>query len=313
MKSGNFLTAAIEIGGTNTLCSVGNDASQLDGNISRIDTGTDPEETLRQLHELLRKKEHEFGAKIDRIGIASFGPLCLDACSPAYGSITTTPKKGWMGCNLLGRFHELFPDAVIRLDTDVNGSALGEHFWGAAKGIKNFIYITIGTGIGAGIMVEGRLHHGLAHPEVGHMLLPRVENDLFIGVCGFHRDCWEGLCSGPALVARTGRTPEQLEKEHPVWDIEIQYISLAIYNIVCLFSPELVIIGGGISHAGKLGRDEFFWRVRRTLVEYVHGYGVLPNILLENMEKYIVPPVLENNSGIFGAFALARNQLNSLW
>ncbi len=177
-------------------------------------TGDDPARLLAEVFGWLRAQEERWGA-LQGLGIASFGPVDLDVSSPTYGWITSTPKPGWRNVDIVGKAKEIFPEIPIGFDTDVGGAALGEHAWGRASGLSDFVYITVGTGIGAGAMAGGRLVHGLVHPEMGHMLLPRIPGDSFPGVCPFHGACWEGLCSGPALQARTGMRAEEIPADHP--------------------------------------------------------------------------------------------------
>jgi fructokinase len=186
-------------------------------------------------------------------------------------------------------------------DTDVNGAALGEHRWGAAQGLDTFIYLTIGTGIGGGGLVGGRLMHGLIHPEMGHVMLPRDRlRDPFPGICPYHGDCFEGLACGPALKARWGEPAETLPPDHPAWDLEAQTIALALCNYVFTLSPQRIIIGGGV-----MAQAQMFPLVRRKVQTLVNGYVQSPAIL-DRIDSYIVPPGLGNMAGVLGAIALAQ-------
>ena len=190
------LVGGIEAGGTKFVCAVGrapDDVRRPENRVS-FPTGDDPTLTLARCVAWFKEREAALPAgRLAAIGVASFGPVDLDPVSPTYGHITSTPKPGWGNADVLAPIRLAFPGLPIGFDTDVNGAALGEHVWGAAAGLDDFLYITIGTGIGAGGMARGRLLHGLIHPEIGHSRLPRIAGDDFAGVCPFHGDCWEGL------------------------------------------------------------------------------------------------------------------------
>ena len=171
--------------------------------------------------------------------------------------------------------------------------------------MSDFVYITLGTGIGAGAMVGGELLHGLVHPEMGHMLIPRAPGDDFPGICPYHGGCWEGLCSGPAIHRRTGMPAEDLPPDHPAWDLVIRSIAEAIANITCVLSPQRVILGGGVAKGGRLGRDRFFQQVREKLREALNGYIAVP-ALGPDIDRYLVPPLLGDDAGVCGAMALGQ-------
>jgi len=245
---------------------------------------------------------------VQAIGIGSFGPVDLNRNSPTYGYITSTPKPGWSDTDIVGAVKKAFPGIPVAFDTDVNAAALGEHCWGNGAGLQDFIYITIGTGIGAGGMAGGKLLHGLVHPEMGHMLLPRIPGDTFAGVCPFHGACWEGLCSGPALLARAGMPAELLPPEHESWAMETWYIAHAIANIVCVLSPRRVILGGSVRKAGQLGQSRFFQMIREGVQAALNRYIVSP-ALQEEIDGFIVPPLLGDDAGVCGAIALAQREI----
>jgi fructokinase len=229
------------------------------------------------------------------VGIGSFGPVDL-----RRGAVTTTPKPGWAHTDVAGPIGRELGVPVI-FDTDVNAAALGEHRWGAARGLGTFVYVTVGTGIGGGGMARGHLLHGLSHPEFGHVRIPHDPADPFPGSCPYHGDCWEGLASGPAIAARWEARPEELPADHPAWALEAEYIALGILSIVLVFSPHRVIVGGGVmEHAGLLGR------VRTCVRELVAGYLETP-MLAEKIEQYLVPPALGDRAGVLGAIALAQD------
>ena len=258
---------------------------------------TEPEQTIGQAVTYLQQHQ---GDGLAAIGIGSFGPVDLTPGSPTYGHITTTPKPGWANVDIVGRVCRAL-DVPVGFDTDVNGAALGEYRWGAARGLDTFVYLTIGTGIGGGGMINGELIHGLIHPEMGHMRIPHdVERDPFAGWCPFHGDCLEGMAAGPAIEARWGRRGETLPLDHPAWELEAHYLALGVANLACVLSPQRVILGGGVmqqAHLFPLIRSE----VQRLLNEYLKA----PEIL-DRIEEYIVPPGLGNRAGIKGAIALGQ-------
>ncbi len=302
----DIFVGGIEAGGTKFVCAVGRGPADVRSPHNRIEfpTGDDPRRLIAQVVEWLRERGRR--ESLSAIGIAAFGPVGLALESPDYGRITSTPKPGWANTDIVGAFRRAFGDIPVGFDTDVNGAALGEHFWGSARGLDDFVYITIGTGIGAGGMARGRLLHGLVHPEMGHVLLPRIPGDDFAGVCPYHGDCWEGLCSGPALSRRAGAPAELLPADHPAWAYETRYVGYAIANIVCTLSPRRVIIGGSVRKAGGLGEDAFFSAVRRHVQSSLNGYVVSPSLLDERIQDYIVPPALGDDAGVCGAIALGQ-------
>jgi fructokinase len=305
-KRQDVLVGAVEAGGTKFICAVGRGPHNQIVAKESFPTGNDPDQLLAIVASWFHQQQHKHGS-FQALGIASFGPLDLDVASATYGCITTTPKPGWRNTDLVGRFRAEFGNLPIGFDTDVNGAALGEYYWGHANGLSDFVYITIGTGIGAGGMSGGQLIHGLMHPEMGHILLPRSGDD-FEGVCPFHGACWEGLCSGPAIQKRTGFSAEELPEDHPAWAIEAQHIACAISNIACVLSPKRVILGGSVRRAGRLGEDKFFASIRERVKGMLNGYISSP--LLNNaINGYIVPPLLGDDAGICGAIALAQTAI----
>jgi len=298
----NELVGAIEAGGTKFVCAVGSGPG--DGLRARIEfpTTDDPAQVLAEITAWFEGQQKTLG-KLQAFGIAAFGPVDLNEASPTYGFITSTPKPGWRDTDIVGAVRRVFPDVPIGFDTDVNGAGLGEFVWGHARGLDDFVYITIGTGIGAGGMAGGRLLHGLVHPEMGHMLLSRLPGDGFPGVCRYHGACWEGLCSGPAMLQRTGIPAERLSADHPAWPLETAYVALAISNIVCVLSPRKIIVGGSVRKGGLLGETQFFEWVRRDVRATLRGYIVSP-ALEANIDDYIVAPLLGDDAGICGAIAL---------
>lgn len=301
------LFGAIEAGGTKIVCAIGTGSHPGILARTRIPSGDDPARAMREVTDWFAAQQHLHGP-LSALGLASFGPVDLDPSSPTYGHITTTPKPGWSHANILGALNHAFPNLPVGLDTDVNGAALGEATWGAAQGLSDFIYLTAGTGIGGGGMSGGNLLHGLTHPEMGHIGLPRLPGDDFEGACPFHGRCWEGLCAGPAIEKRSGLPAELLPADHPAWEFTIRYMAHALVNLTCILSPRRIILGGSVRKAGQLGEDAFFTRLRSAFREILNGYLSSPAMDDSNIRHFIVPPLLGDDAGICGALALARNQ-----
>jgi fructokinase len=289
------LYGGIEAGGTKFVCAVGSGPDNVLAKV--IFPTTTPQETIGKAIEFFRQAS----APLAGIGIASFGPLELDKKSSKYGFITTTPKPGWADTNLLKPFRDAF-SIPVSLDTDVNGAALGEGKWGAAIGLDTFIYLTIGTGIGGGAIINGKPAHGLVHPEMGHILIPHdFAKDPFSGCCPYHSDCFEGLASGPAVGKRWGKSPEALSPTHEAWELEAGYIAAGVVNIILTISPQKIILGGGIMKIPGL-LDKVRLKVKALLNNYVNSPAVQDGI-----DSYIVSPALGDMAGVLGAIALAEN------
>ena len=285
----------VEAGGTKFVCLAGTGPDDIRSEI-RLPTTT-PEETIARVIAFFREQmaEHALAA----IGVGSFGPVDPNPDSPTFGYITTTPKPGWQNINLAGALAEALA-LPVGFDTDVNAAALGEYRWGAAQGLDAFIYLTVGTGVGGGGMIGGRLMHGLTHPEMGHIRLPHDwKADPFPGVCPFHGDCLEGLASGPALEKRWGRPAETLPAHHPAWELEAEYLALGLVNFICTLSPQRIIMGGGV-----MSQPHLLPRVRERVQALLNHYIQAPAIL-NDIEHYIVPPALGARAGALGALALA--------
>jgi fructokinase len=283
----------IEAGGTKFVCGIGNEAGQL---LERTAfPTTTPDETIGRAVEYFVGQPQP----LEGIGIASFGPIDLNPRSAKFGYITSTPKSGWGDTDFAGAMRR-GTGLPVAFDTDVNAAALGEARWGAAQGLDTFLYLTIGTGLGGGGMVNGRLMHGLVHPEMGHIRVPHDRSaDRFPGCCPFHGDCLEGLVSGPALEARWEQRGERLPPDHPAWELEARYLALGLVTWICTLSPQRIILGGGVMRQADL-----FGRIRREVLELLNGYIQAPEIL-ERIDQYIVPPGLGGNAGVLGAIALA--------
>ena len=283
----------IEGGGTKFVCAIGDQSGKL---LSRTEfPTTTPAETIGRAVEFVQGQAQPLAG----IGIASFGPVDLNPKSPQYGYITSTPKAGWRDTEFAGVVQRA-TGLPVAFDTDVNAAALAEATWGAAQGLNTFIYLTIGTGLGGGAMVNGSLVHGLIHPEMGHIRVPHDrEADPYPGCCPFHGDCLEGLVCGPAIEARWGKPGATLPPEHPAWELESRYLALGLATWVCTLSPQRIIMGGGVMRQAGL-----FWRVRARVAELLNGYIQSPEIL-ERIGEYIVPPALGTDAGVLGAIALA--------
>ena len=286
---------AVEAGGTKFVCAVGTGPEDLQAR-TEFPT-TSPAETVGRVVEFFGEQAKR--DSLAAVGIASFGPLDLNPASPRFGFITTTPKAGWRDVDLAGPIRRALK-LPVAFDTDVNAAALGEHRWGAARGISTFVYVTVGTGIGGGGMVEGRLIHGVLHPEMGHMRIPHDwRSDPFPGACPFHGDCWEGLAAGPALEARWGGNCRRLPLDHQAWQLEAHYLALGVANLVCTLSPQRIVLGGGVMRQPGL-----FPLVRRQTLELLNGY-IRAGDVIDRIDQYVVPPELGDNAGVLGAIALA--------
>lgn len=290
-KSGVYY-AGMEAGGTKFVCMVASGPENV-----RAETSfptTKPQETLGRAVTFFKAYE-PFAA----LGIGTFGPCDLNPASPAYGRLSTSIKPGWKEANMLEPFRQAF-DVSIGIDTDVNVAALGEYTWGAGKGLDAVLYLTVGTGIGGGGVINGRMMHGLFHPEMGHIRLPRADGDRFGGICPYHGDCLQGLASGPAMEARWGKPGAELPLDHPAWRMEAHYLALAVHNYICTLSPNRIILGGGVMHQKYL-----FPLIHEEVKKLLNGYIRLP-MILERIDEYIVPPGLADRAGVLGAVALAR-------
>ena len=285
----------IEAGGTKFVCVVASGPGQIVDEI--LFKTTTPEETLGRAIQFFQPFVDS--AQVRAIGVGAFGPLDLNPKSPTYGFITATPKPGWSNTNVLGTLQQALK-IKIALDMDVNTAALGEYLWGASKGCDPSLYLTVGTGIGGGYIVNGRPLIGLLNLEMGHVRIPHSrELDPFPGNCPFHGDCFEGLASGPAIEKRLGVAGVVVPEDDPFWDIEADYIASALMNYVLTLSPKKIILGGGV-----MQREFLFPKVRKRVRELLNGY-VASKSLMENIDDYILPPGLGNQAGSLGAIALA--------
>lgn len=285
---------AIEGGGTKFVCAVGTGPDDLV--ITQFPT-TSPEATIHSAVTFLKERS---GGRLQAVGIGSFGPVDLRPSSTTFGYVTSTPKPGWQNFDFAGAVRNGL-DVPVGFDTDVDAAALGEARWGAAQSISDFLYLTVGTGIGAGAIVNGQILHGLVHPEVGHIRIPHDrQRDPYPGCCPFHGDCLEGLACGPSMEKRWGKPARELPIDHPAWALEAHYLALGLTNWVCTLSPKRMILGGGV-----MQQQSLFPLVRAELIRLLNGY-VRSKDLLENVEQYVVPPKLGNRAGIAGALVLAE-------
>lgn len=288
------LYGAIEAGGTKFNCAVF-DEHRIQIDAVRLPT-TSPEETLSRVIDFFQTHQ-ERGVELSAIGVASFGPLDLNIQSPTYGYITSTPKPFWANVDLIGRLQRALK-STFALDTDVNGAALAEYYWGAGQECDSLIYITVGTGIGGGVVVHGKPLHGLIHPEIGHMLLPRIEG--VQGQCSFHENCAEGYGSGRAIEEMWGQPAQTLAPDHPAWDRQALVLAQLCHNLMMSFSPQKIIMGGGV-----MAQSHLLEKVIQKTISSLNGYLTLP--AHTSLSDVIVHPALGECSGLYGAFALAKN------
>jgi fructokinase len=292
----DVLFGGIEAGGSKWLCVVGRGAD-IHAEL-RVPTTT-PASTLGAVVRFFHEQQAARGP-IAGFGIGSFGPVDLHPGSPRFGCITATPKPGWADTDVAGAVTRAF-DVPVAFDTDVNAAAVGEGRYGAAQGLDTFLYLTVGTGIGGGGIVAGRMLHGLVHPEMGHVWVPHDRSaDPFPGVCPFHGNCLEGLASGPAMTARWGLSPDALPPDHPAWALEARYLALALHGFVCTISPQRIVVGGGV-----MEQPQVLPLVREELGRLLNGYIQAP-ALVTGLDRYVVAPGLGRRSGVIGALVMAE-------
>jgi fructokinase len=283
----------IEAGGTKWVCAIGSGPDDL-RDIVTFPTTT-PKETIARAADFFAND-----GSVAAVGIGSFGPIDIRHGSPTWGHITTTPKPGWADTDIARSLANAL-DLPVAFDTDVNAAALGEHRWGLAVGLDTFCYVTVGTGIGGGGMANGRLMHGLLHPEFGHMRIPHdLKRDPFAGSCPYHGDCLEGLASGEAIRARWGRPGEENGNEQ-VWQLEAEYLALGLVNVICTLSPERIVLGGGV-----MKQPQLLPLVRTQVSELLAGY-FRAHELEGDLDDYVVAPALGDRAGVLGSLELARS------
>lgn len=292
MTQEEILIGSIEAGGTKMICAVGTIEGKI---IEEVQFPTlTPPESIPKMLEFFKK------FPIKALGIATFGPVVLDKNAPNYGCLTTKIKPGWQNFSYLNAFKEL--NVPIGLDTDVNGSCIGEMSFGAAKGLKNVVYITIGTGIGIGVCSEGNLVHGIQHPEGGHIYLSRREDDKGKCVCPYHNSCFEGLAGGPSLQQRYNLSHEEMQKRPEIWDLEAYYIAQAILSYIYIVCPQRIILGGGV-----MQQTQLYPLIRQKLKEVNNEYYSCA--AMDDLDSLIVPESLKGKQGILGGITLGYNAL----
>lgn len=290
------LFGGIEAGGTKVVCAVG-DATGHVLEESRIPT-RDPVTTFREVFDFFHAARAHHG-ELESFGVASFGPLNINPLSAGYGRMLRTPKVGWSDFDLRGVLASEFGKPV-GITTDVNAAGLAEARWGNGAGLPTLVYVTVGTGIGAGVIYQGQPFFGLSHPEIGHIHVRRHPQDLqFAGVCPFHGDCLEGLASGPAIFARTERSLANAADTDEIWDIEADYLGQLCAQLVGTLSPHRIVLGGGVMQQEKL-----FGLIRMRMRHWLGSYNVQPEI---HEEGFICGPGLGNQAGVKGALALAMH------
>jgi fructokinase len=277
------------------VCGVGTGPDDLQ--LTTVPT-TSPQATIDQIIAFFRDQA---GRELSAVGIGAFGPVDLHPESPTFGFITSTPKAGWQQYDLASTLYRAL-QVPIGFDTDVNAAAAGEARWGAGRGLPNFLYLTVGTGIGGGALVNGEVIHGLLHPEMGHIRIPHdLGADPFPGSCPYHKDCLEGLASGPAMQARWGKRAQELPADHPAWALEAHYLALGLATWVCTVSPERILLGGGVMQQAGL-----FPMIRQELLRLLNGY-IDAKPLLNEIDSYVAPPELGSRAGVLGAMVLAEH------
>lgn len=292
----------IEGGGTKFVCAYGSGPDDL--NDRTVIRTAAPAVTMSALAEYIREVQKK--VKIAAIGASIFGPLDLDHDSPTYGFITTTPKHAWINFDFVGALKREF-NCPVGFDTDVNASAISEYRWGAAKNISDLLYLTIGTGIGGGAIINHQLVHGAMHPEMGHIFVQQDKNDPFAGVCEYHGNCLEGLASGPALKERWGvKSALDLPEDHPGWELEACYLGMALANYTLTLSPKRIILGGGV-----MRQHHLLPKIRKQLIKHLGGYIQNPTVI-KGLDEYIVNPGLRENAGVLGAIAIAQLALKAV-
>lgn len=287
----------IEAGGTKFVCGIGTGPDEI--RTAQFPTST-PDITVASVIEFFKA---EAGTSLDAVGIGSFGPVDLDPSSPAYGRITSTPKAGWENYDLVGTVEQAL-GVPAALDTDVNAALVGEARWGAASGLSDAVYLTIGTGIGGGALVHRQVVHGLMHPEIGHLRIPHdLTQDPFRGTCPYHGDCLEGLAAGPAMQARWKAPAATLPPGHPGWELEAHYLALALVNLTVTLSPQRILLGGGVMQQAHL-----FALIRQDFARLMNNY-VRRSEVIDGLDQYIQAPQLGGRAGVLGALILAEQAL----
>ncbi|PKM49192.1 MAG: fructokinase [Firmicutes bacterium HGW-Firmicutes-7] len=289
-----MLLGALEAGGTKMVCAIGNENGEI---LDQVSFPTEePNSTMLNIIDYFKGKD------ITGLGIGNFGPLDLNRKSKKYGYITTTPKYGWTNFNMVGTLSDAL-NVPIGFDTDVNAAALGEATWGTTSGLDSSIYITVGTGIGVGVIVNNQILHGMLHPEAGHVLINKRVDDHYSSNCRFHPNCLEGLASGPAIEGRWGKKAQELFDHESVWDLEADYLAQGIVGYILTLSPQKIVLGGGV-----MNQTQLFPKIRSKVQVLLNGY--IDTSEIDNIDLYIVPSALGGKQGIMGCLRLAY--LNTL-
>ncbi len=293
MATSELRLGALEAGGTKMVCAVG----LADGTVLEQESfpTLTPEETLPVLEDWF------LGRNVSALGIGAFGPTRVDPAAADFGTILETPKVAWRGCKLRDAFVQGL-GVPVGYDTDVNVACLGEATFGSCKGLSDCVYVTIGTGIGAGVMCAGQLLHGMLHPEAGHMLVSRVAGDEGPCKCPSHASCLEGLAAGPSLELRWGKPAAELAGRDEVWQLEGDYLAQMCANLVLCYSPKRIVLGGGVMH-----QEQLFPIVREKTLGYLGGYISAPE--LSDIDTYIAPAGCGGSQGVLGCLELARRAL----
>ena len=286
------LYGALEAGGTKMVCAIGDENGNILERIS-IPTRT-PAETMGPMIDFFR------GKGIRALGIGCFGPVDLKKGSRTYGYITSTPKLAWQNYPIVAEFEKAL-GVPVGFDTDVNAAALGEATWGCTRDVNNSIYITVGTGVGVGVIIGGKPYNGMLHPEGGHILLARHPDDPMVGSgCPFHENCLEGLAAGPSLEKRWGIKGAELTGRKEVWQLEAYYIGQALADYILILSPERIVLGGGVTH-----QEGLLALIRQETAKQLAGY--IRTAAIDHLDSYIVGVSLNDNQGVMGAVKLAMD------
>lgn len=294
IKENLMILGALEAGGTKMVMAIGDENGTIMEQVL-LPTET-PDITVPKMIAYFASKN------VEALGIGCFGPIDINKSSNTYGYITTTPKLAWRNFNIVGEFSKAL-NVPVGFDTDVNASALGEATWGSTKGLSDSIYLTLGTGVGVGVISNNRLLHGMLHPEAGHILLAQRADDTYQGKCPYHGTCLEGLTAGPAIEERWGKPAKELANMPEVWDLEAYYIAQALVNFILTLSPKRIVLGGGVMH-----QEQLFTLVREKVKELLGGY--INTKELSDLDSYIVPAGLKDQQGIMGCLQLAVNAYN---
>lgn len=299
MSGSGLLLCGVELGGTKCVCLLGSGPENLLAQ-AVVPTSADAHATLRQIEEVLRSWQRTHGP-FGALGLASFGPVDLRRESASFGHITASAKPGWRGTDIIGRLGGGY-GVPVGFNTDVNAAALAEGRWGRARGVADFAYVTVGTGVGVGLVVAGKPVFGCSHPELGHLRIARRPGDGWPGICRFHGDCVEGLASGPAFAARAGIAAEQIPDDSALWELGAYALAQLMYAIVLATAPRHILVGGGVVQA----RPQLLDHLRRLLTATMNGYLDL-EALTGGIDGYIVAPALGTLAGPLGALALAAD------